>query len=381
MAAEKQEKQEPIDSPTQVLDYACKPWRLSSQRVADLYHSGTAFWSKADLEDIERQLEQSFHLEVFTLRDLEGKQIQIKNPVFQVERPIWRPYVRYQDYWPLVLYEPETPEELHKCSYIIGWRNTAGDGFQHKIENWHELFEIRSQLWNTSITCKSLKMELSKLLFESQYLRTRKITKVICFGLGDWVGGPHMEIYKSKREISFAQIAFGPITQHVMAFTIAEEIRRYNPGVRLIAQDPAYRDCAVNFLQERGFEVKGQFGAGAFVDVDDESLVISASASAPIRQIVADIAKPAMFIGSFYDGGIVADDKRYVMFLLPQKTSKCVIYSRLIFRNSMPFLDADSPRTMEMWESYDRIDFPISRMERELLDFGRVLKVSMFSRK
>ncbi|CAG9953301.1 unnamed protein product [Clonostachys rosea f. rosea IK726] len=235
MAAGKQDKQGPVNSPAQVLDYGCKPWRLSSQRVADLYHSGIAFWSKVELDDIERQLEQSFHLEVFTLRDLEGKQIRIKNPGFQVERPIWRPYVKHQGYWSLVLCEPESPAELHKCSYIVDWRNTAADGFKHKIKNWQELFEIRRQLWKTSITCNLFKVELSKLLFESQYLRTRKITKIICFGLGDLAGGAHLEIYKSKRENSIDQITSGPMTQHAMAFTVAEEIRRYNPGVRLIA--------------------------------------------------------------------------------------------------------------------------------------------------
>jgi hypothetical protein len=99
MAAGKQDKQGPVNSPAQVLDYGCKPWRLSSQRVADLYHSGIAFWSKVELDDIERQLEQSFHLEVFTLRDLEGKQIRIKNPGFQVERPIWSVLSKSPIYW------------------------------------------------------------------------------------------------------------------------------------------------------------------------------------------------------------------------------------------------------------------------------------------
>lgn len=50
-------KQGPVDSPALVLNYGCKPGRLSSQRVADLYYSKTALWSKFDLEEIGRQLE------------------------------------------------------------------------------------------------------------------------------------------------------------------------------------------------------------------------------------------------------------------------------------------------------------------------------------
>ncbi|VUC36353.1 unnamed protein product [Clonostachys rosea] len=357
MAVGNQQEKAPLDSPIQALDYACNPWRLSSQCVADLYHSGTKFWTKDNLEDIERQLEQSFHLEFFTVRDLEGNQIRIENPGFQVQRPIWRPCVKYQGYWSLVLSEPKSPAELHKCSYVVGWRNTAADDFRHKIENWQEVFETRNQLWKTSITCKLFKAELSNLLFESQYLHTRKIAKIICFGLGDLVGSPHLEIYEAKKENSIDHISSGPMTQHAMAFTIAEEIRRYNLSIRLIAQDPGYRDCTEKFLVEKGFEIKGQFGAGAFADVDDESLVISAYASAPIRQIIADIAKPAMFITTFWDSGIVADEK------------------------SQPFFDADTPRTMDLWKSYERTEFPISRIERELLQFGSDLKVSLFSRK
>jgi hypothetical protein len=71
------------------LDYGCTDWRISSQRVADLYSSGTRLWTKEDLEDIEQQLRQSYAMERFSVRRIDGSIIQISNPTFRVQNPIW----------------------------------------------------------------------------------------------------------------------------------------------------------------------------------------------------------------------------------------------------------------------------------------------------
>lgn len=78
-----------IELPVPLLEYGCTPWRLSSQRVADLYASGVKFWTKSDLDDIERQLAQSSTLDRFTIRGVDGRQVQVKNPLFGVQTPIW----------------------------------------------------------------------------------------------------------------------------------------------------------------------------------------------------------------------------------------------------------------------------------------------------
>jgi len=71
------------------LDYGCKGWRISSQRAADLYSSGARLFTKEDLEDIEQQLRQSYAMERFLVRRIDGSIIQISNPMFQVQNPIW----------------------------------------------------------------------------------------------------------------------------------------------------------------------------------------------------------------------------------------------------------------------------------------------------
>lgn len=65
------------------------PWILSSQRASDLYELGVKLWRREDLIDIERQLGESYTLEKFTVRRLDGSVTYIKNPMFGVLKPIW----------------------------------------------------------------------------------------------------------------------------------------------------------------------------------------------------------------------------------------------------------------------------------------------------
>lgn len=83
-----QRQDDQAETSTPLLDYGCTPWKISSQRVADMYNSGTKLWTKEDLVDIERQLELSVNLDRFTVRCVTGEVVQIKNPLFRVQAPI-----------------------------------------------------------------------------------------------------------------------------------------------------------------------------------------------------------------------------------------------------------------------------------------------------
>jgi hypothetical protein len=71
------------------LDYGCSDWRTLSQRAADLYNAGTKLWTREDLKDIERQLGQSYTMARFSVRRIDGSIVQISNPMFQIQKPIW----------------------------------------------------------------------------------------------------------------------------------------------------------------------------------------------------------------------------------------------------------------------------------------------------
>jgi hypothetical protein len=89
-----------------------------------------------------------------------------------------------------------------------------------------------------------------------------------------------------------------PLLHHAVALTIAEIVRslpsyrRPQQAVRLLTQDPAYRDEAKVMLRKIGFELAGEHGAGGFAEIDDESIVFAPSVGAPVKQMIADLARP-----------------------------------------------------------------------------------------
>lgn len=92
------------------------------------------------------------------------------------------------------------------------------------------------------------------------------------------------------------------MVQHSIALTIAEICGKDGRDeVQLLAQDPDYSEQAKEVLTKSGFSIVGQFGAGGFADIDDNTVVFSAFVEAPLKQIIADIARPVMVISTGRD--------------------------------------------------------------------------------
>jgi hypothetical protein len=92
------------------------------------------------------------------------------------------------------------------------------------------------------------------------------------------------------------------MVQHSIALTIAEICRsRIGNEVQLLAQDPDYTEEAKDILKANGFSIVGEFGAGGFAEVDDDSVVFSVFVEAPLKQIIADIARPVLIISTGFD--------------------------------------------------------------------------------
>ncbi|KAJ5124920.1 uncharacterized protein N7515_008745 [Penicillium bovifimosum] len=85
-----------------------------------------------------------------------------------------------------------------------------------------------------------------------------------------------------------------------MALTIAQ-LCRSNEIVPLLAQDPDYTELAETILANKGFKIVGPHGAGGFAEIDEESIVISPFAAAPVKQIIADLARPVLIISTGFD--------------------------------------------------------------------------------
>lgn len=152
-------------------------------------------------------------------------------------------------------------------------------------------------LWQNSKTC----MHLTALV--QDVLGNRTVKNVLCFVLGDfcraapeWLKRQH----GSWDESSEVKNVMGCMIQHSMALTIAQ-LGRGNETLPLLAQDPDYTKVAEDILTKKGFKVAGTHGAGGFAEIDDDSIIKSPFAAAPVKQIIADLARPVLIISTGFE--------------------------------------------------------------------------------
>ncbi|KAJ3565141.1 hypothetical protein NPX13_g7605 [Xylaria arbuscula] len=114
-------------------------------------------------------------------------------------------------------------------------------------------------------------------------LRGRNIDKVIAFGLGP-IGIAHPSLPRYS------------LYEHAAVIVLAEAVRKVTSAssVTVMVQEPAYTDVCKEVLGEFGFEVIEGYGAKGFALVDDHSVVLTHHPSFPFRQIIADLARPAL---------------------------------------------------------------------------------------
>jgi len=139
----------------------------------------------------------------------------------------------------------------------------------------------------------------------NKLLATHRIDNIVCFGLGDLARRPpgvmmpcHQVDNEPELQADDAEV-HAAMMQHAAALTIAEEVNRHSRTsgpARLLAQDPQYASDTKEFLKAMGFEIVGDFGAGGFGEVDNQSIVFCAWVAAPVKQILADIARPSAII-------------------------------------------------------------------------------------
>ncbi|KAH8678514.1 hypothetical protein BX600DRAFT_149878 [Xylariales sp. PMI_506] len=231
---------------------------------------------------------------------IDGSIVGIKNPNFKIKNPIWKPYIKFQDYWRLVKSQPDGPSETYHCSYLVEWSNQTARSFRGLIEKPDQIFEEKRLSWMRSRSCESLRSCVEELL------ETKEVTKIICFGLGDMCRKPPewMSRQNKSGELDLdISVVEGSMIQHSVALTIADIYHKRKTGkkVRLLAQDPEYTEQTVEILKVYGFEIVGRFGAGGVAEIDEESVVICAFVAAPAKQIIADIARPALVITTGFE--------------------------------------------------------------------------------
>ena len=168
------------------------------------------------------------------------------------------------------------------------------------------------------------------------------VTKIVAFACGSmsW----------SDQSSGASRAAY----QHALVITLRAVIggRQSNPDeIQCFAQDPRYTDLDRAVLEKNGISIVDD--PQGFLEVDETSVVCSFSADAPIREIVADIARPAMMVWDHVD---ISGEE--VTHACGSGCSKCSTKPCKTGSNtSRP--DCDSPRLTKMCqEHYEEIMFP-----------------------
>ena len=181
--------------------------------------------------------------------------------------------------------------------------------------------------------------------------------KIVCFGLGSLDGCDGYPTLDEMCDTDGLPLRTS-MTQHCAALTLAATLGAQigKPPLKILAQDPAYAPNQVTLLAEEGIEVVPGIGALGFTYVDEDAIVFSCHPDVPVKQIVADVAKPA---GMIWDA-VKPADREATGWELREAFGTHMICS--------PWCtDEDSVRTRALVAEYDKADFPPDRQR-----FGRL---------
>lgn len=139
-----------------------------------------------------------------------------------------------------------------------------------------EFFEKARRTWGESDNYKKL------LAFLDSSAAVHEINKVVAVSLGSLVVPRH----PNAREAS-------PL-QHAFLLTLREWLIQRSAGSPCYTQDPIYTEIDHAILAEHGVEIIED--PRAWLEIDDQSIVVSISSNVPSREMVADLARPAVII-------------------------------------------------------------------------------------
>lgn len=137
-------------------------------------------------------------------------------------------------------------------------------------------FEHGVRIWQTSKVCKHVETTLRTIQLNGS------VSRIVAFSNGT------VSIDDSQRMI----------LQHALILTMSDVLQslQADSGIKIqcFAQDPAYIKTDRKVLQDAGITVLED--PRAFLEVSDESVVLSFAPDIPVRQIVTDLARPAIII-------------------------------------------------------------------------------------
>lgn len=169
---------------------------------------------------------------------------------------------------------------LRICYHMREIKSEVSNTPEFSLDDRQAAFRAGAKDWEASHDCTRLRTTV-----ESAPNLT-DITKIVAFACSTMCYGS-------------AEALQASITQHAAVLTLREILRSKNPirsetDIQCFAQDPAYTDIDKTVLQRAGITVLND--PRAFCEVDDNSIVLSVGPDLPVRQVVLDIARPAIMV-------------------------------------------------------------------------------------
>lgn len=148
-----------------------------------------------------------------------------------------------------------------------------------------KIFQDKTQEWKESPACEKLKTILSSSA------KDHKLDKVIGFALGTM----SRECVNEDGTLD-TRSAWRSASQHALLVTMTEWLqeRDHKEKVLCYSQDPDYSEVDQKILDEAGIEVIED--PRGWLEVDENSIVLSIAPNVPVKEIITDIARPAVII-------------------------------------------------------------------------------------
>jgi hypothetical protein len=196
-----------------------------------------------------------------------------------------RPSIMYQSYEKLTNRDPRSEARTVRTDFDplrINWSN-RGSVKEPKFNNVDQIqayFTDHGEKWLYGGGFHAI----NKLLVDYASA-ARKIRKIVAFALGS------LRYNVVNGSLNVAR----PATQHAMVLGIASVLREtHGREIKCYLQDPIYNSVDKEFLESKGFTILQD--PKGFLEVDEETLVVSISPNVPVKQIIADMPWPAAMI-------------------------------------------------------------------------------------
>ncbi|PGH26382.1 hypothetical protein AJ80_01880 [Polytolypa hystricis UAMH7299] len=220
-----------------------------------------------------------FHVDTGDIRPLgDGTELLLNDPV-----------IEFEPYHSLIESTHHNPD-LAYINMPISHDCTRRDAITKKpihgvpIQTHEEVakfFQDTSQQWAVSEACQQVILTFTGI-------QPLEVTKIVIFACG-----PMTTVREEDKLCS--RSAF----QHALALTIRDAVAGMAPvgqsgTIPCYIQDPAYSDIDISVLEKNGFvHLPNPEG---FLEVDESTVALSFAPNVPVRQIVSDIAQPAILI-------------------------------------------------------------------------------------